>query len=519
VPPPLPAFVASDHGWRMSGANLYATARPLANAHAATTDRYNAVMISDVFISHASEDKEAIARPLEAKLKSLGYTVWFDEFVLKLGDGLRRSIDRGLANCRFGVVILSHNFFAKNWPQQELDGLAAREANEKTKRILPIWHQLSFSEVAGYSPMLADRLGVTTDKGLDEVVRQIVDVLGPPQLIAPAGQSSPSEPSVNGTAAPVDFSRASASVSFGTGESERRRWWKELRAKLRECHAGMLRIRTEAERRGDGGPALMRACEELAQATEPVIELGISAVKCGVVDAEEVASVSRELLDCPGWNPSGLMTLINLCYVPAFVYHHVVGAYAIHEEDQQAAILLLMIAVGDVRGDQQAEVWRKFPLMGGGQFFNNDVSVSWGFLENRWARLGSVARAFSDEEEFKQCLRAYVMLGSTLELVEFISKGGDFKALNRQTSLDVYPWFLSKIGDGAEINRIMRRAVPRATITAAVAKSYNVPPDKLRQHWPSWLRFILDVQLSGPGSVLGFLADRIYLTAPMNNLP
>jgi hypothetical protein len=48
----------------------------------------------------------------------------FDEFTLSVGDRLRRSIDRGLANCRYGIVILSPMFFGKEWPQRELDGLA-----------------------------------------------------------------------------------------------------------------------------------------------------------------------------------------------------------------------------------------------------------------------------------------------------------------------------------------------------------------------------------------------------------
>ena len=66
----------------------------------------------DVFISHASEDKEAIARPLAEALEGRGLLVWFDEFTLAVGDSLRRSIDHGLANSRFGIVILSP-FFLK----------------------------------------------------------------------------------------------------------------------------------------------------------------------------------------------------------------------------------------------------------------------------------------------------------------------------------------------------------------------------------------------------------------------
>lgn len=83
--------------------------------------------VPDFFISHASEDKEAVARPLADELKARGFRVWLDEFELRLGDSLRAKIDEGLRVSRFGVVILSPAFFSKRWPQQELNGLAARE--------------------------------------------------------------------------------------------------------------------------------------------------------------------------------------------------------------------------------------------------------------------------------------------------------------------------------------------------------------------------------------------------------
>ena len=85
----------------------------------------------DVFISHASEDKDAIATPLAEALRAKGLRVWYDDFALKMGDSLRQSIDRGLARSRFGVVILSGYFFQKHWPQQELNGLATREDSGK----------------------------------------------------------------------------------------------------------------------------------------------------------------------------------------------------------------------------------------------------------------------------------------------------------------------------------------------------------------------------------------------------
>jgi HEAT repeat protein len=132
----------------------------------------------DLFISHASEDKNEVARPLVEALRSKELRVWFDEQTLTIGDSLRQKIDEGLAKCRYGVVIFSPSFFGKRWPNVELDGLAAREEYQK-KVILPIWHKVSYKEVADASPTLAIRLAVPTNRGLDHVVEEIMRVVRP----------------------------------------------------------------------------------------------------------------------------------------------------------------------------------------------------------------------------------------------------------------------------------------------------------------------------------------------------
>jgi hypothetical protein len=130
----------------------------------------------DVFICHASEDKDSFVRVLAEKLSSKDLTVWYDEFTLSLGDSLRRSIDYGLAKSRYGVVVLSTKFFEKEWPQKELDALVAREGS-LDKVILPIWHGVTKKQVQSFSPILADRLSVSTNKGLDHVVNEILSVV------------------------------------------------------------------------------------------------------------------------------------------------------------------------------------------------------------------------------------------------------------------------------------------------------------------------------------------------------
>jgi TIR domain len=126
----------------------------------------------DVFISHASEDKEALARALAERLRLKGVRVWYDEFTLRLGDSLRRSTDRGLARSRFGVVILSPSFFTKEWPQKELDGLVAREVDGR-QIILPVWHELTSEDIRRFSPTLADRKAISSSAGIDKVADAI----------------------------------------------------------------------------------------------------------------------------------------------------------------------------------------------------------------------------------------------------------------------------------------------------------------------------------------------------------
>ena len=111
----------------------------------------------DVFISHASDDKDAFVRPLAERLSQLGIRVWYDEFTLSVGDSLRRSIDRGLANSRTAIVVLSPAFLNKAWPARELDGLIAREISAGVL-LLPVWHRVTHDDVLAYSPPLADRV-------------------------------------------------------------------------------------------------------------------------------------------------------------------------------------------------------------------------------------------------------------------------------------------------------------------------------------------------------------------------
>ena len=131
----------------------------------------------DVFISHASEDKEIVVRPLAIALRDKGLSVWYDEFELKIGDSLRRKIDQGLSKSRFGIVVISRSFIKKGWTNYELDGLMTKAVSGQ-QILLPIWHDITKQEVIDYSPSLADKVARnTSQETVEEIASEIAEMI------------------------------------------------------------------------------------------------------------------------------------------------------------------------------------------------------------------------------------------------------------------------------------------------------------------------------------------------------
>ena len=131
----------------------------------------------DFFICHASEDKDDFVRELAEVLRAQGAIVWYDEFTVRIGNRLRREIDRGLVNSKFGIVVVSEHFFAKEWPQRELDGLFSLDAQEQS-RILPIWYKVTKDEVARHSPTLADIVALNAGvQSVNEIAKELMELL------------------------------------------------------------------------------------------------------------------------------------------------------------------------------------------------------------------------------------------------------------------------------------------------------------------------------------------------------
>lgn len=131
----------------------------------------------DVFISHASEDKDDLVRSLANALMDEGLNVWFDEMTLRIGDSLRQKIDKGLANSRVGLVVLSPEFINKGWTNYELDGIVTRTVSGE-QILLPIWHNITKQQVMDFSPSLADKVARSTaTHTIEEIASEIAELI------------------------------------------------------------------------------------------------------------------------------------------------------------------------------------------------------------------------------------------------------------------------------------------------------------------------------------------------------
>ncbi len=156
----------------ISPESITATTVPIGNGNMSIMEKDQ----WDVFISHASPDKDAFVVPLAEALHKKGVRVWLDQRAIGIGDSISMSINEGLAKSRFGIVVLSKAFFNRSWPQKELGALLAQESDGRN-RIIPIWHGVEFDDIMQYAPVLADRMAARSDEGIARIVDRLLRFL------------------------------------------------------------------------------------------------------------------------------------------------------------------------------------------------------------------------------------------------------------------------------------------------------------------------------------------------------
>ena len=135
----------------------------------------------DAFISHAVEDKIPIANELCAKLERAGLRVWYSGKELGIGDSIEKTIEKGLHRSRYGIVIFSPTYLAKNWTIREFYTLLAKEIKEH-KVILPVLYNVTLDELKNKDLLMADRFAVNADRGIDFVVDKLVQEIKKPKV-------------------------------------------------------------------------------------------------------------------------------------------------------------------------------------------------------------------------------------------------------------------------------------------------------------------------------------------------
>ena len=123
---------------------------------------------ADLFLSHAYADREHAAKTLYEGLLEVGLSVWFSETALRLGVSLGRQIDKALANCSAGLVLVTPAFLTAvesgSWAETELGVLIGSE------RVIPVLHEVSFEDLKAVSPILAGRTGLSTKEDSFETI-------------------------------------------------------------------------------------------------------------------------------------------------------------------------------------------------------------------------------------------------------------------------------------------------------------------------------------------------------------
>ena len=131
----------------------------------------------DIFLSHASEDKDEVARPLALMLQERGLRVWYDEFELRIGDNLIAKLNAGINSSRFGILVLSQDFFGKNWTEYELDTLESMAVTQEYI-LFPILHNISVEELRAYRASLANIVARSTAAHtIEEIAIEIHEII------------------------------------------------------------------------------------------------------------------------------------------------------------------------------------------------------------------------------------------------------------------------------------------------------------------------------------------------------
>lgn len=124
----------------------------------------------DVFISHANKDKSDYVDALYLAIRKLGVNIFYDTEVLSWGDNWKQAILDGTESSEFAIIVISDNFFDREWTERELSEFLKRQNASGQKIVLPLLHNISLDMLKAQYPTLGDIQVITTERYSKEEV-------------------------------------------------------------------------------------------------------------------------------------------------------------------------------------------------------------------------------------------------------------------------------------------------------------------------------------------------------------
>lgn len=129
----------------------------------------------DSFLSYAGEDED-FAKELVGALKAKGFNIWYAPLNLSVGDKLLDSIEKGMNESPSGILLITQDYLRKGWTNYEMD-ILIRQNIESDKKIFPIWHNVTKSDVEQRHAGLAGIIAINTNLGFPNLVLKLTKAL------------------------------------------------------------------------------------------------------------------------------------------------------------------------------------------------------------------------------------------------------------------------------------------------------------------------------------------------------
>jgi hypothetical protein len=131
--------------------------------------------VKDIFICHATKDKNDHITPFLERLSAEKISYWYDEAEIKWGDSLVEKINEGIRISRFIVIFLSKNFIDGNWTEKELNAALNIEIDSGKTKVLPLIIGAENEEklILEKYPLLKDKKFIRWSDGFDSIINSL----------------------------------------------------------------------------------------------------------------------------------------------------------------------------------------------------------------------------------------------------------------------------------------------------------------------------------------------------------